>query len=30
MKLQIGYNEYFERNEGIFIMKFQLQYIKMS
>ena len=30
MKLQLGYNEYLERNEGLFIMKFQLEYININ
>ena len=30
IKLQLGYNEYLERNEGLFIMKFQLEYININ
>jgi hypothetical protein len=30
IKLQIGYNEYLERNEGFYIMKFQLEYFNLS
>ena len=30
LKLQLVYHEYLERNEGIFTMKFQLEYISMN
>ena len=30
IKLQVGYNEYLERNEGFYILKFQMEYFNIS